>query len=157
MARAGRAIYAHVRGLGNFSNALMFEEFCEAEFRQGADSFIIDLADCEGMDSTFMGVMAGLTSHFSPGPARVMVINASDRNRKLLDDLGLTRLVTVRERPEPIPSMEMQPLVSGPLPARERAERIRKAHQQLIDADSRNAARFAPVLQLLKQELGQPS
>lgn len=156
VARAGRVIYSYVKGLGNFSNALMFEEFCEAELKQGLDCFVIDLAECEGMDSTFMGVLAGLSTHFPPDASRVILLNASERNRQLLDDLGLSKLVTVRSQPDKIPVLELQPLASDPLPARERAERIRRAHQQLIDADSRNAARFGPVLQLLKRELSAP-
>ena len=154
VARAERVIYAYVKGLGNFSNALMFEEFCEAELKQGVDCFVIDLAECEGMDSTFMGVLAGLSTHFPPGPSCIIILNASDRNRQLLDDLGLSKLVTVRSQPDKIPTLELQPLASDPLPARERAERICRAHQRLIDADSRNAAKFGPVLQLLKQDLG---
>ncbi len=154
VARAGRAIYAHVQGLGNFSNALMFEEFCEAELQQGSDYFVIDLEECLGMDSTFMGVLAGLSTHFPPGRSPIVVLNASEKNRQLLDDLGLSKLITVREKRDQIPALELQPLASDTLSARERAERIRRAHQQLIDTDSRNAAKFGPVMQLLKRELG---
>ncbi len=154
VARAGKVIYARVQGLGNFSNALMFEEFCEAELQQGVDCFAIDLAQCTGMDSTFMGVMAGLSTHFPPGKSPIIVLNPSVKNRQLLDDLGLSKLITVREKPDVIPPLEMQPLASDTLPARERAERIRRAHQQLVDADSRNEAKFGPVLKLLKQDLG---
>ena len=154
VARAGKVIYARVHGLGNFSNALMFEEFCEAELQQGVDCFAIDLAICTGMDSTFMGVLAGLSTHFPPGRSPIVILNASAKNRQLLDDLGLSKLITVRDRHDEIPPLEMQPLASDTLPARERAERIRRAHQQLIDADGRNAAKFGPVMQLLKRELG---
>ena len=154
VARAGKAVYAVVQGLGNFSNALMFEEFCEAEIQQGADCFVIDLGECTGMDSTFMGVMAGLSTHFPPGKSAIVVLNASARNRQLLDDLGLSKLVAVRDKHDAVPPLEMQPLASDALPARERAERIRRAHQQLVDADSRNAAKFGPVLLLLQKELG---
>ena len=153
VARAGQAVYARTQGLGNFSNALMFEEFCEAELQQGAECFVIDLAECTGMDSTFMGVMAGLSTHFPPGRSAIVILNASPKNRQLLDDLGLSTLVAVRDKPDEIPQMEMQPLASDALPARERAERIRRAHQQLVDADSRNAAKFGPVLKLLQKEL----
>src|SRR5690242_10995987 len=98
VARVGKVIYARVQGLGNFSNALMFEEFCEAELQQGVDGFVIDLAACLGMDSTFMGVMAGLSTHFPPGRSPIVILNASERNRQLLDDLGLSKLVSVREQ-----------------------------------------------------------
>ena len=76
VARAGQVVYAQVQGLGNFSNALMFEEFCEAELAQGVNAFLIDLGACEGMDSTFMGVLAGLSMHFPPGPSPVVILNA---------------------------------------------------------------------------------
>ena len=154
VARAGRLVYARVEGLGNFSNALMFEEFCEAELQQGVDGFVVDLSTCGGMDSTFMGVMAGLSTHFPPGKSPILVLNASDRSRQLLDDLGLSKLITVREKPEKIPALGMQALPSDTLPARERAERIRKAHEALVAADSRNAAKFGPFLKILRQELG---
>lgn len=142
-----------MEGLGNFSNALMFEEFCEQELKQGLDCFVVDLARCEGMDSTFMGVLAGLSTHFPPGEPKVIVVNAGAKHRQLLDDLGLSRLVSVRQKPDLIPALELEPLSSDTLPPRERAERILRAHQQLLDADSRNAAKFGPVLKLLKREL----
>ena len=154
VARAGRLVYARVDGLGNFSNALMFEEFCEAELQQGVDGFVIDLSACGGMDSTFMGVMAGLSMHFPPGKSPILVLNASAKNRQLLDDLGLSKLITVRGKPERIPQLEMQALPSDTLPARARSERIRKAHEQLGAADERNAEKFGPFLKILKQELG---
>lgn len=154
VARAGRVIYARVEGLGSFSNALMFEEFCEAELAQGVNAFLVDLAECEGMDSTFMGVLAGLSTHFPPGPSPIVIVNASAKNRQLLDDLGLSTIVTVRAEPAPAPELEMQALASDTLPPKERAERIRKAHQRLVDADARNAERFGPFLKLLERELG---
>lgn len=155
MARAGKIIYARVQGLGNSTNALLFEEFCEVELQQGLDYFAIDLAECQGMDSTFMGVLAGLSSHFPPGRSPIVIFNASAKNRQLLDDLGLSKLITVRSQEDKLPDLELSPLAGEVLPARERAERIRRAHQQLVDADSRNAAKFGSVLQLLKRELGQ--
>ena len=154
VARAGKVICARVHGLGNFSNALMFEEFCEAELEQGVESFLIDLSDCEDMDSTFMGVLAGLSTHFPPERSSIVILNASEKNRQLLDDLGLSKLIAVRNRRDEIPALEMQTLAPDTLPARERADRIRKAHQQLVDADARNAVKFAPLLKLLKQDLG---
>ena len=95
-----RAIYLRVHGLASMNNCLCAREFIEHEMA-GAHSFlVVNLADCTGMDSTFMGLLAGAATHRreKPPPA-VAVVNATASLKELLEGVGLTELLLVEDDP----------------------------------------------------------
>ena len=49
-----------VGGKGSFLNSDNLKEFAREMLDQGYGEFVVDLADCATMDSTFMGTMARL-------------------------------------------------------------------------------------------------
>jgi len=49
-----------VEGKGSFLNSDNLKEFAREMLDQGYREFVVDLADCAMMDSTFMGTMARL-------------------------------------------------------------------------------------------------
>ena len=69
------------------------KEYTRRMIQRGRRSFIIDLADCELMDSTFMGTMAGIALRLRElGSGGLTVLNANTRNQSLLENLGLDHL-----------------------------------------------------------------
>lgn len=64
--------------------------------RRGHKNFIVDLQQCELMDSTFMGTLAGIALRLG-SEGNVKVIRANPRNRQVLGILGLDRVMTVEE------------------------------------------------------------
>ena len=56
----GPAVWVKVEGKGNFLNSGNLKEFARAMLDRGYREFVIDLADCAMMDSTFMGTMASV-------------------------------------------------------------------------------------------------
>jgi anti-anti-sigma regulatory factor len=156
VARSGSAVYILVRGLGIASVGLDLWDFAEEMARQGFNKFIIDLADCQSFDSTFMGVLVGVAD----GPALgrqggILVIHPSGHHQKLLEEVGLTRLITVREEDADVPAdLELVPLRGLPRTAAERVEKIRDAHERLCEFDERNRVKFGPFLDLLAREIG---
>ena len=62
----------------------------------GVSSIVVDLEECKGMDSTFMGTMAGLAMRLMKIPGgKLQVAAPSDRSRKSLEDLGLDVLMDI--------------------------------------------------------------
>ncbi|MBT8046215.1 MAG: STAS domain-containing protein, partial [Pontiella sp.] len=54
----------------------------------------LDMSDCTGMDSTFMGVVAGLACLIkSRSSFSFKLLNLSEKNQKLLTTLGVDRVV----------------------------------------------------------------
>src|SRR5262245_53366010 len=62
VARSRSAIYVRVQGLGSMHTASTLEAFAEAQVREGARQLVLDLRDCTGVDSTFMGLVLTISN-----------------------------------------------------------------------------------------------
>ena len=60
VARMEGDAFVRVSGKGSFKNSPNLKSFCLSAAEDGAERIIIDMGDCGGMDSTFMGVISGL-------------------------------------------------------------------------------------------------
>jgi anti-sigma B factor antagonist len=159
---SGGVVVIRILGRGSFANSVELKELAEHVARShgpGAYHFIVDLAECSTMDSTFMGVLAsvGLRQR-REGHDQLTVVNANDQSRRLLQTLGLAHFITVRRGDGPVPDHQPHDQDFSCTTPREvsRAERIAhmiEAHQNLVDIDSDNAVRFESVLKYLNDSL----
>jgi anti-anti-sigma regulatory factor len=133
------------------------------ELRQkGCGCFVLDLSECVLMDSTFLGVLAGLglkLSSGNEGPARrgVELFNPSPRNTELLETLGVLQLFKLTHGSFTAPA-STQPQEHTPAhPSKADLTRTSlEAHQTLIELSPANAARFKDVTQYLAEGLKKP-
>jgi anti-anti-sigma regulatory factor len=132
------------------------KEYSRRMIRKGHRVFVIDLATCELMDSTFMGTMAGIALRLRElGSGGLTVLNANVRNRTLLENLGLDHLFAtalaegVRHAPR---QAAQETLTPAPTDTATQQATILSAHEALVEADPENEERFKDVLDLLKQE-----
>lgn len=127
--------------------------------QRGYRDFVVDLLDCEQMDSTFMGTLAGVALRLREiGQGALRAINVNERNAGLLSSLGLDQLFTVAEVADgeqsvPLQLRQAQP---GKVGAEEQKQMVLEAHEALAEADSSNAMKFKDVLEYLRQELHVP-
>ena len=148
-----RAIYLRVHGLASMNNCLCARDFIEHEMA-GAHSFlIVDLADCTGMDSTFMGLMAGAATHRreNPPPA-VAVVNATPSLKELLDGVGLTELLLVEDDAFDESGIEFVRLPDDGADE-ERLACVREAHESLVRVSASSERIFGPFLATLENEM----
>lgn len=153
VSRATDAVVVSVFGLGNMFLAPTLQSFVETEFKQGFTNFIIDLAHCDGMDSTFMGTFIGLSTLVTRR-GWFFLVNVSDDNRRLLKMLGVSHMVSIREGKFPIPEGKSTVLYPTTDPY-VRTQQIRDAHKLLIQVNPENAALFAPFIEELENETRQ--
>jgi anti-anti-sigma regulatory factor len=156
VARSGSAVYIRVKRLGIASVGLDLWDFAEAMARQGYSKFIIGLSKCPSFDSTFMGVLVGIAEgRTGKEGGGVMVVRPSEHHKKLLSEVGLTKLLTVHDDDAQLPKdLELAPLKPFSRKSDERMEIIRDAHVRLCDLDERNRVKFGPFLDLLAREIG---
>jgi ABC-type transporter Mla MlaB component len=156
VARSGSTVYVRVKGLGIAAIGLDLWDFAEEMCRQGYPAFIIDLAECQSFDSTFMGVLVGVAEEAKKSEGGgVMVIHPSPHHKKLLSEVGLTKIITIREDPIRVPDgIEMTPLYELARTSEKRMQMIREAHEQLCELDDRNRAKFGAFLEMLSREIG---
>src|SRR5437868_4714977 len=86
-----------IAGRASFSSSLDFKTLVNGLLQKGYSRFVLDLTDCLLMDSTFLGVLAGLGLKF--GAARngnslpcIELLNPNARIIDLLDNLGVSHL-----------------------------------------------------------------
>lgn len=149
---AGRAVWVRVSGRGTFQNSAGLKRFAAEMTRRGHREFVVDLENCEMMDSTFLGTLAGIALGMGP-EGSLTVARPNARNRDVLQNLGLDRIFTVSDQaPSPSPGAMRDAEPGSPQPARR--ETIVEAHENLAAANPENAIRFKDVLEFLQHKEG---
>lgn len=151
VARSGDAVYIRVHGIGSHHNSMTFADFATAMIVHGYRKFVLDLAPCEGLDSTFMGIIAEIA--LSGDEVSMMVVNGPQRCRRVLEEIGVDTVVDMNPNPYTPPEIETEELQLYEYDQSKRIEFIRRAHQRLIDIDERNHARFGAFLKMLTAEM----
>ena len=149
-------IYVRVVGLATMHNCGSLSDFCNAVLDEECREVVFDLKRCTGMDSTFMGVMAGLAVRYRDRPHPVIAVNASALCRKLMDGLGLTYIVDARPDPVEIPNVEAQAIRDDWTTNAEKLQFIKQAHENLVQIDERNRERFGRFLDAFARAEGEP-
>lgn len=145
-------------GKGSFVNSPKLKGWTDTQMGAGLTHIVIDLEDCTGMDSTFMGTMAGIAMRLAKIDGGLLeVASANEKNSRSLDDLGLSALMLINP---PSPSWqgdeeEIRNSLTDIAPPRttDNAQHVFDAHQTLVDADDSNTEKFSTVLDCLEAEL----
>ena len=161
-----KVVCLRVLGKGSFQNSAGVKQFAMAMIQRGHREFVVDLAECTVMDSTFMGTLTGVALKLRGlGSGHLHVVHANERNSSLLRGLGLDQILDLADDAsadgdsfdDTLAGSDQAPVGSasedGSDPRRQTAETMLAAHQALIDADPENLSRFKDVLDYLKQDL----
>jgi len=146
-----------VEGKANFKNSGCLKDFFNRAIDDGKHRFVMDFEACTGMDSTFLGVMAGAALRLRKTAPRgsLVVSHLNERNHELVQNLGLNRLLTVddgRSVSRDDTAFLQTSEITDELQA---ARAVLEAHRDLIKADGENAEKFDGVLTYCKKQLGE--
>ena len=143
--------WVRVQGRGSFKVSTALKRFAILAMEQGATRLLVDLGACHGMDSTFMGVLAGLALRLRKDRGELVLVGVSPKNAALVETLGLDRLVR-QQQAEPAGAEAPAGLVLLDTAADKRAtaETMLAAHEVLAVAAPGNALRFQEVLAYLR-------
>lgn len=149
------AVFVRAHGLASMNNCLCVRDFIDHMLDEGHNFLIIDLADCTGMDSTFMGLIAGAATYdlneHAPG---VAIVNANRSLQSLIEEVGITEFVLIESEPFEDPNIQFIPLPEK-TDERERLACIVQAHQKLIPLSEQNEKVFGPLLATIEAEMKQ--
>lgn len=149
-------------GKGSFLNSPAVKEFGEVRVRKGERLVVVDLQACSGMDSTFMGTLAGLAMKLREGGGELEVADAGEKNRASLEDLGLGFFMEIE--PEEAVWRGLESKVRDLLTRKVAGMRagtklhtrhILEAHELLSEANEANEKKFSGVVKLLGEELSE--
>jgi anti-anti-sigma regulatory factor len=165
---AGNSVHVRVWGRGTFQNGQPLSSYAMDMMSRGCDSFYVDLGQCQGMDSTFLGVLAGIGLRLERAghTGKIHVVNVNARNMELLQTLGLDRLFDVnivgRDHTSHAFPLENEFQFLADTDLAEAAKQINKhdtadfmlkAHTNLVKADPRNAPKFQDLAKFLREKV----
>ena len=158
-----RAVILRVEGRGSFKLAPSLKKFLRKLIdEQKVDRILLDMSGCLGMDSTFMGVLAGLAGFVRrESPDTVFrLVSLSEKNEKLLRTLGVDRVVDYAAAPSPEDRALMERTETARTALKndvsdrlDTATTTLEAHQTLVDINPDNLAKFESVLELLQEDV----
>src|SRR5207247_9299692 len=94
---SGPTVWVRVEGKGSFLNSVKLKEFARRMLDRGYREFVVDLAHCAMMDSTFMGRVASVALRLKElGQGHLHVVRCGNRSRELLSGLGLDHIFDIR-------------------------------------------------------------
>jgi len=161
VARQGATAYLRVLGRATFTTGPVLKQFGAAAIADGCTRMVLDVAACEGMDSTFMGVLAGLATRLArQSGGAMLMLNVPDNLLEVLRTLGLDQLMECRRlgaAPEPLAALPFSaqtlrpiPAVSADLPTTRNV--MLDAHSDLAAVSAENQLRFKDVLAYLRED-----
>jgi anti-sigma B factor antagonist len=147
-----------VRGRGTFKAAPALKKFGMAAIDAGCNLLLLDMRDCIGMDSTFMGVMGGLCLRLrKERSGQLATVNLSVKNRALLATLGLDRCLRTdgaeTEFAAFLGKMDATKLDSAAADRDVTTQTMLDAHHALVDISQDNLAKFKDVIAYLQDEM----
>jgi anti-sigma B factor antagonist len=151
-------VVVRIEGRACFQNSTGLRDFVGEMLRQGRQRFVVDFQQCTSMDSTFLGVLAGVALELkkSTPPGSIVLARVGTRNLELIRNLGLHRLLTVDAGEVPMNFGKCETALSAPAPGElERAKLVLESHEHLVAADETNRAKFQDVLSFLKNRVDQ--
>jgi len=160
----GDTAFIKVEGKGTYNVAPELKKFCFDQISRGVCNIILDMNDCATMDSTFMGVMAGIAMRLRDLQEHTfVVINLTPKTKDLLEVLGLSNLIDcyLKEEVEEEVSEKLSKQENfedgeqlNPLKDKAVTAKVMlKAHQDLIKADNNNQLKFENVINYLSKEV----
>src|SRR5580698_7201420 len=107
---SGKLACIKIVGRANFTASIDFKALVNELCLQGYTCYILDLTECLLMDSTFLGVMAGLALKLREPAYRnghdnvIELLNPNARNLESLESLGVMHLFKVVNGTDRLPA-----------------------------------------------------
>jgi anti-sigma B factor antagonist len=157
-------VLVKINGKANYLNCSPINDFFDHVVQSNRFNFAIDFEHCLGMDSTFLGVLAGVaTKALQQNPqGSILLANLSQQNKQLIRGLGLHHLPTVKMED----SVDVGDAIEGEhkkihgLDVNEKEaspEMILEAHERLMKLNRANERRFQDVVRFLRREADKKS
>jgi anti-sigma B factor antagonist len=148
--------FIKVPGRANYASSIDLKNLVGELRQRGFAEFILDLRECMTMDSTFLGVLAGLVlrnNHPEPEPPAIVLLNPNNRVLDLIENLGVLSMFKVKYE-EVSSTLMFEPSNGAPEPTKEEVTRnCLEAHRTLMKINPANVPKFKEVTQFMAEDL----
>src|SRR5260221_6574594 len=145
-------------GRANFTSSIDFRTLVSELRAKHYNYFVLELSECVLMDSTFLGVLAGLGLQMNPGDKApedraIELLNPNPRISELLENLGVLHLFKGTQGPLVMPNCKQSEHTCLGASKEEVTSACLEAHQTLMAVNPENVNRFKEVTQFLASDL----
>jgi len=155
--RAPRFACIRIVGRANFAASPGFKQAVDELIAERPQRFIMDLDQCQLMDSTFLGVLSGGAERFHeqmPGEPCIELANANARVTGLIDSLGVAKwfkhVTGALELPSEVQAKRLSLTNTTKVQLKETSL---EAHERLGQMNDLNRVKFAEITRTLKEDL----
>jgi anti-sigma B factor antagonist len=148
--------WIRIGGRASFNNSVDFKTLISSLAQNGCSHFILDLTDCLLMDSTFLGVLAGLGikyPHNGNDHPAFDLLNPNHRIADLLENLGVMHLFHIVRGQSPGRQMQGVEHTAAQDDGTEVTRTCLEAHQTLMKINPQNVPKFRDVTEYLAEDL----
>ncbi len=158
VATVNNTVCVKLIGRANFASSIDFKRLIKDQAAKGFDRFIVDLSECQIMDSTFLGMLAGLglrmgEENAPPEKRPIELLNPTERVTDLLDNLGVTQLFNIVEGAEAGDVQFVDVATPANASKLDMSKNCLEAHQILMEVNPDNVARFKDVTRFFEEEV----
>jgi len=176
-------VVMRIEGRASFQNSGCLRDFVAEMLAQGKTRLVIDFQHCTSMDSTFLGILAGVALQLRKGNVAgaassggqggggvgmvgaprgagsesgqpLILARVGQRNLELIRNLGIHRLMTVDSGDFKMSFDKCaRPLTQQEQDELSNARMALEAHENLVAADESNRSKFQDVLSFLKNRV----
>lgn len=149
---------------GSFINSPTLKSIADKYLSDGGTHIVVDLELCPGVDSTFMGTLAGIARHCQAAGGSVEIASPSARTRAAMESLGLDMLLELdppeaawraelEERRATLAQAAGAPESQTALSETDRTRHVLEAHNTLRTMNKKNDETFGYVCETLEEDL----
>ena len=149
---------------GSFVNSPALKTIAEKYMARGGQTIVVDMEICPGVDSTFMGTLAGLARKMMVCGGALQIATPTQRTRSAMESLGLDMLVEIdpgnalwqqdiQERRTMIATGSAKEASAGNMNELERTRHVLDAHNTLRAMNHKNNEAFGYVCETLEEDL----
>jgi anti-sigma B factor antagonist len=165
-----RTAFIKVPGRANFASSVDLKNVVQELRDRGFSDFVLDLHECVTMDSTFLGVLAGLVLRNNNQPAtgstppqppnpkqngqHIELLNPNPRVLDLVENLGVLEYFDVKNETVPSTVIFEETGNGAAEPSREEVTKTcLQAHKDLMELNPANIPKFKEVTQFMAEDL----
>ncbi len=150
---------------GSFINSPTLKSVAEAYLENGGKVVVVDLELCPGVDSTFMGTLAGLARRAMAVGGSVEIASPTQRTRAAMESLGLDMLLPMdpscsfwsgdKEQRRTVLEQQLGDAEApqSDLSELDRTRHVLEAHKVLRSMNRQNDETFGYVCETLEDDL----
>lgn len=155
-----KAAIVRVFGRATFDIAPALKQFGLSVLKHGSKNLILDMENCDMIDSTFVGTITGLATKFRQNKQAVFALNLTDKKLNILRTLGADRVLQCRLQDAPRDELNellrrttiYYPLSHAEQDSQDTMKNMLEAHNSLVDVDPANLMKFKDVIDLLSSD-----